>query len=481
MKPKAKLSGIQITVDDLIKLGVSHIDERDYARAEEFLRQANKLAPTNSDAIDYLAVALTGQNKLEEGLRLHEEAVRLSEETNFRYLLNLGSCYFASDRQGDAEKTLSKAHALDTENFDILLKLGTLYFEANVPALAEELLKKALKQKPRHGEILVTLAAIEETKGNFANEIQYLRKFVDSKPRQEHLDEINLMIEKMLRVIDEKVEHTIDVGTTYLQAGRYKEAESLYRKALRRLGQNSGLLNDLGVALHNQKRYLEAIKCFRQAIKLNSKPLYWCNLADNLHLNGDTGAAIEAFSHVTRLHDDYVLAHWQSGRMFIEIRDYERAEQALKRAIEIDECHADANFQLSFVEQYKGNVTAALEALERALSNAQSPGFIQSVRNRMQELQAIPSSANERNLWSIAERLCGNASLATALHKLNRERFVWISQDGSIGYYGLKDGFDESDLQLPQDADDAKPFKAGITCAHVVSNFTTADEAFAKN
>ena len=102
-----------------------------------------------------------------------------------------------------------------------------------------------------------------------------------------------------------------------------------------------------------------------------------------MHLNGDTAAAIEAFSHVTRLHEDYVLAHWQSGRMFIEIGNYERAEQALKRAIEIDECHADANFRLSFIEQHKGNVTAALEALERALSKAQNPGFIQSVRNRI--------------------------------------------------------------------------------------------------
>jgi tetratricopeptide (TPR) repeat protein len=289
-----------------------------------------------------------------------------------------------------------------------------------------------------------------------------------------------MMIEKMLRVIDEKVDQTIDVGTTYIHAGRYKEAERLYRKALRRLGQNPGLLNDLGVALHNQKRYFEAVKCFRQAIKLNSKPLYWCNLADNLHLNGDTAAAIEAFSHVTRLHDDYVLAHWQSGRMFIEIGNYESAEQALNRAIEIDECHADANFQLSFIEQHKGNVTAALEALERALSKAQNPGFIQSVRNRMQELQALSSSAYERNLWSIAKRLCGNPSLATVMHKLNREKFVWISQDGSVGYYGLKDGFDESDLQLPQDTD-AEIVNGGITCANFVSNFATPGDAFAKS
>jgi tetratricopeptide (TPR) repeat protein len=182
------------------------------------------------------------------------------------------------------------------------------------------------------------------------------------------------------------------------------------------------------------------------------------------------------------LQQNYIPALWLSGRLFIELGNYERAEQALKRALEIDECHPDANFQFSFVEQHKGNVTGALQALDKALSHSSNPGFKLTIENRIAELKAAPISRfqadDERNLWSIAQRLCGDRSFATELHKSNRDKFVWISQDGSVGYYGLKDCFEESDLQLPE-----KSLAATVkaTCGRFHQNSTITPEEVANN
>ena len=95
---------------------------------------------------------------------------------------------------------------------------------------------------------------------------------------------------------EESVEDRIDQGYDLHEAGRLKEAEAAYRKALETHGPDALLLYNLGVLLEDMKRKSEAIEAYQAALHVD--PLMADGHYNLALLCEELGKAQEAIRHM---------------------------------------------------------------------------------------------------------------------------------------------------------------------------------------
>jgi tetratricopeptide (TPR) repeat protein len=127
---------------------------------------------------------------------------------------------------------------------------------------------------------------------------------------------------------------TLQQALALHQAGRLKEAEAGYRRALAEQPENPDALHFLGLVAHQLGRHLEAIELIRQALALRPHPAFWYNLAQ---------------VHLAR-------------------RDAPAAEDALRQAIAIAPNHAEALFHLGGLRRANDDVGGAIDCYRRAIA-----------------------------------------------------------------------------------------------------------------
>ena len=97
---------------------------------------------------------------------------------------------------------------------------------------------------------------------------------------------------------EESVEDRIDQGYDLHEAGRLKEAEAVYRRALEAHGPDALVLYNLGVLLEDMKRKSEAIEAYQAA--LNVDPLMADGHYNLALLCEELGKAQEAIRHMAQ-------------------------------------------------------------------------------------------------------------------------------------------------------------------------------------
>jgi Tfp pilus assembly protein PilF len=136
------------------------------------------------------------------------------------------------------------------------------------------------------------------------------------------------------------------LGNLYMLRGDLKKAEEelLRSKALAEHNPAYGapfvaeVENSLGVVLVHQKRYDEAIALLRQTAAniLNRTPyLAWGNLGWAYSEKGQHAQAIEALVQSVRHQPRFCLGYYRLGKAYLEVREFERAEEALTHGLEV--------------------------------------------------------------------------------------------------------------------------------------------------
>lgn len=141
------------------------------------------------------------------------------------------------------------------------------------------------------------------------------------------------------------------LGTLYLLRGDLQQAETelLKAKALAEKNPSYGppfvceVENSLGVVMVHQKRFDEAIVLLRQVAAniLNRTPyLAWGNLGWAYTEQGRYAEAIEALTQSVRQQPRFCLGYYRLGKAYSQARDFESAEEALTRGLEVadDDC-----------------------------------------------------------------------------------------------------------------------------------------------
>jgi type IV pilus assembly protein PilF len=136
------------------------------------------------------------------------------------------------------------------------------------------------------------------------------------------------------------------LGNLYMLRGDLQKAEEELRRAKSLAEKNPSygppfvaeVENSLGVVLVHQKRYDEAIALLRQTAAniLNRTPyLAWGNLGWAYSEKGQYQQAIEALVQSVRHQPRFCLGYYRLGKAYLEVRDFERAEDALTRGLEV--------------------------------------------------------------------------------------------------------------------------------------------------
>ncbi len=151
---------------------------------------------------------------------------------------------------------------------------------------------------------------------------------------------------KAIELDDKNPEAHLLLGNLYLLREDFGKAETEMRIA-HKLGEENDAYgppflaevdNSLGVVLVHQKRYDEAIETLREAasnILSRSPHLAWGNLGWAYHEKGQYTQAIEALTQSVRQQTRFCLGFYRLGKTYVAIRDFERAEDALTRGLEV--------------------------------------------------------------------------------------------------------------------------------------------------
>jgi TolB-like protein len=112
---------------------------RDFRRAVDELERARRALPNNSDTLHWLGLVKRRQGKMDEAVRLHEEALKL-DPLNAEICANLARSFRALRRFEDARKMFARSLAIMSDDLEVLALYAETYAAEGDLARAEQLI-----------------------------------------------------------------------------------------------------------------------------------------------------------------------------------------------------------------------------------------------------------------------------------------------------------------------------------------------------
>ncbi len=148
----------------------------------------------------------------------------------------------------------------------------------------------------------------------------------------------------------------LNLAGAHVQAGRYSQAEQLYRQILAANPDEPNALYGLGFVALMAKAYDDAARLIGAAVrKLPRAGQWYLTLGDALRYAGKLKDAVSAYEKAAKLMPEDSMAHNNLGAAYQESGDFKRAVAAFHRAVRL--APRDP--------QYLANIGAALLKLER--------------------------------------------------------------------------------------------------------------------
>ena len=137
------------------------------------------------------------------------------------------------------------------------------------------------------------------------------------------------------------------------QAGRFTEAEALYRKIIETEPKQPDVLHLLGVIAYQTRRHETAVQLITEAIEIERRnPMYYSNLGNALQELGKFDAAVVNYRQAIDLKPDYAQAHNNLGNALQALGAFDAAQLSYKQAL---------THQPDYVEAYQNLGRALLE------------------------------------------------------------------------------------------------------------------------
>lgn len=152
------------------------------------------------------------------------------------------------------------------------------------------------------------------------------------------------------------------------RAGRFAEAERLYRQILRDNPRHADALHLLGLIAHEAGRNDLAADYIGHALGLRpDAPSYYLSLGLVQQSAGRPAEAVRSFRHALALRPDYAEAHNNLGAVLRAQGRLEGADIELRRALDLRPDFAEAHSNLGQVLEQQGRFDEALASYGRAL------------------------------------------------------------------------------------------------------------------
>ncbi|MCI5082992.1 MAG: tetratricopeptide repeat protein [Saprospiraceae bacterium] len=153
--------------------------------------------------------------------------------------------------------------------------------------------------------------------------------------------------------VSDEVQQLVEQGVALHDSEKYDEAIEVYRKALE-IDEESGLvLYQLGYAYYAQGNYRKAKTFARKCLKTKQSKFMadaYVMLGNIYDIEGRHLKAVRTFKKGLSSYPDNYLLHYNLGLAYYHLRDLERTEKALIRAIKTNPYHSSSHYLLAFAK-----------------------------------------------------------------------------------------------------------------------------------
>ena len=173
---------------------------------------------------------------------------------------------------------------------------------------------------------------------------------------------------------------TLQLAANHVEAGRFGEAERLYRQVLASVPEEPNALYGLGFVALMAKAYDDAARLLSATVKRAPRAGHaWLHLGDAHRYAGRLKDAIRAYEKAARLLPGDPLVHNNLGAARQESEDYQDAVFAYRRAVSLAPGDPQYLANLGAALQKLGQNAEALACCERALAVA--PDYVPALLN----------------------------------------------------------------------------------------------------
>ena len=141
----------------------------------------------------------------------------------------------------------------------------------------------------------------------------------------------------------------VDLAFQHHQAGRFAEAEHLYREILEQEPNNANVLHLLGLIRYARGKFDEAISFINQAIaSAPTIPEFYNNLGEALRAAGRLEQAMTNYEQALALRPNYADARNNLGNVWLRLGKLDLAEACYRAAIKDQSNYAEAHYNLGY-------------------------------------------------------------------------------------------------------------------------------------
>jgi Tfp pilus assembly protein PilF len=150
--------------------------------------------------------------------------------------------------------------------------------------------------------------------------------------------------------------------------GRFDEAETSYRQAVRLAPLLAEVHNNLGNVLQDQQRYSEAVESFAAALRLRPAASEIHFNLGNCYRQQELGSqAADAYRQALALQEDFAMTHQNLGLALQQQQHFDQALACHRRAIELEPTLVEAHTALGVALQRSNQLDQAKTCYQRAL------------------------------------------------------------------------------------------------------------------
>jgi len=269
---EASLGMAKDSVEVVMAWGEAHLQDDEYAKAEEKFRIATDLAPRRADARRRLAFTCELQDKNDEALEAYEHLVRLDP---FDAAANIGLGWI-NLKKGKFEKAVKE-------------------------------FRQASDKDPESVLPFFFIGYAEDLRGRWGDAAD--------------------AYERAIRMDEEFAPAHNNLGLDQDLLGKSRRAIRSLQTAVELDPENIDYILNLGNAYYNAKKYKDALERFADVVELDEKVLYgWTGLARCQKQLRRYGLAAEAYEKAIELAPEEIDLHLVVGILYDrELKDYEKA------------------------------------------------------------------------------------------------------------------------------------------------------------
>ena len=394
--------------DQALEQGVAAMRDGKLDVACSYLLHAVQLDPQNPEAHEQLGINYSKRQEWSDAAAEMKRAAELAPR-NSQYHYNLGALHFKRRAYPDARAEFHQALDLDPGNADYRFAYAStfeaeeklpqaqaefeqlvarfpqkeraqyalasvLYREGNLPAGFDRV-EQAIRLDPQDADAYYLRAKIQQSQGKLAEAVQSLLVVTRIEPT--HLNAHNLLSELYARLgkpeearqereafaaLKAKLdsENFALLGTEDLRSGNYDLAEANFNQAVASDPHNLQALYQLGLTLQQKREYSRAVDVYQQVLASNPRmAMVHAEMGLALASMGNKTEALPHLEQALKLQDDSFGLMLATGRAFLLLQDYARAEACLLRAQQLLPSQPMVLVNLFNVYQQWGKTTEA--------------------------------------------------------------------------------------------------------------------------